>query len=581
MSNKTTNIIAIVLLALMAATAVLSMKNDSVTMDEVAHLPAGYSYVTQKDMRLNPEHPPLIKDFAGIPLLFIKNITFPYQIKSWQEDVNGQWDFGYNFLFQNNNPVDKMIFWARVPMILILLLLGFYLFRWTRELLGNKAALLALFLFCFSPTFLAHGRLVTTDVGAATGAFISLYYFVKALKNPSAKNIILSGIALAIAQLFKFSLFMLFPIFVLIGIVAWLVKTQKFFPVLKVVLLTFIITAILIWPVYLFHTINYPTARQINDINHNLQTYPIKPLVKLTTWMANQPILKPYAQYTLGVLMVTQRATGGHTTYFLGETSNKGWKTYFPIVYIIKEPLTLHILTIIALLYLAWLIQKPFWFKPFSRTKKWLQNHFPEFAMLAFIALYWASSLTSSLNIGVRHLLPTFPFIYLLVSGVIVKWMKPPRLKLKYGLLILLILWQIFSVVKIYPHFLAYFNEIAGGPDNGYIYTVDSNLDWGQDLKRLNQWVNERGIDKIYVDYFGGSDPKYYLGDKYREWHGDYNSGDFPKNNYFAISATYLQKGRGEPGPGVDPSGFGFYRWLDQYQLVDKIGYSIFVYYID
>ncbi|GAI09801.1 unnamed protein product, partial [marine sediment metagenome] len=185
MSNRLTHIIAAGLLVFVFIIAFLSIRDDSLTSDELVHLPAGYSYLTQKDMRLNPEHPPLIKDLAAIPLLFIRDIKFPSEINAWQENVNDQWEFGSYFLYRAGNPVEKMIFWDSIPMILILVLLGFYIFRWARELFGNKTALLALFLFSFSPTFLAHGRLVTTDVGAAAGVFIASYYFLKFLKDSS------------------------------------------------------------------------------------------------------------------------------------------------------------------------------------------------------------------------------------------------------------------------------------------------------------------------------------------------------------------------------------------------------------
>ena len=213
MSNRTANIIVVFLLTLVFFIAFFSVKNDSLTMDEVAHLPSGYSYLTQKDMRLNPEHPPLIKDLAAFPLLFIKNIKFPSEISAWQKDVNGQWDFGRYFLYNTGNPADKMIFWGRMPMILILILLGFFIFKWAKELFGNKAGLLALFLFSFSPTLLAHGRLVTTDVGAAAGATVATYYFLKSLKSPAKKNIIIAGIVFGIAQLLNFSENLLVPFF--------------------------------------------------------------------------------------------------------------------------------------------------------------------------------------------------------------------------------------------------------------------------------------------------------------------------------------------------------------------------------
>ena len=155
MNSKLTNIIAGCLLVFVFLVAVFSMKDDSATMDEVAHLPAGYSYLTQKDMRLNPEHPPLLKDLAAIPLLFINGstgspqggINFPSEIIDWQEDINGQWGFGYHFLYRSGNPADQMIFWGRLPMILILDLIGFYIFKWAKNCLVIK---LLYFLYSYS-----------------------------------------------------------------------------------------------------------------------------------------------------------------------------------------------------------------------------------------------------------------------------------------------------------------------------------------------------------------------------------------------------------------------------------------------
>ena len=592
MNNKITNIIAACLLLFVFLICLFSMKGDSLTMDELAHLPAGYSYLTQKDMRLNPEHPPLVKDLAAFPLLFIKGIHFPSDIKAWKEDINGQWDFGNKFLFHSGNPADKMIFWGRIPMILLLVLLGFYVFKWARELFGNGAALLALFLFSFSPTFLAHGRLVTTDVGAALGAFVATYYFVKSLNNPSKRNIIFAGIALGIAELLKFTLIILIPFFGFLGLVWWLFKTRRFWQTVKIIILVFIIGYILVWPVYQYHVWNYPPERQASDIKFMLASHPIQSLGPLLSRAAEIPVVRAYAQYLLGLSLVFQRGIGGNTTYFLGEVSAGGWKNYFPVVYSIKEPLTFHILTIIALLYAAWLIKKPFWQNTFGRFKAWLQAHFTEFSMLTFIFIYWAFSEISDLNIGVRHLLPVFPFTFLLVSAMVANILKEPFLKLnpvrsirflsgvKYSLLGILILWQAISVVSVYPSFLAYFNESVGGPKNGYIYTVDSNLDWGQDLKRLVSWTNESGVNKIYVDYFGGTDAEYYLKEKFAPWNGTKNPNELPKGSYLAVSATFLQGGRGEPANGFD-SPTGYYNWLNSYSPIAKIGYSIFVYKID
>ena len=581
MSNRTANIIAVFLLIFVFLIAFLSVKNDSLTMDEVAHLPAGYGYLTQKDMRLNPEHPPLIKDLGALPLLFIKNIKFPSEIPAWKSDINGQWDFGRYFLYNTGNPADKMILWGRMPMILILILLGFFIFKWAKELFGNKAGLLALFLFSFSPTLLAHGRLVTTDVGAAAGVTVATYYFLKSLKSPVKKNIIIAGIVFGIAQLLKFSAVLLVPFFGIIGLVWWLKKSGTFLQTIRTGFLVFLIGFLLIWPVYQFHTWNYPKDRQVSDTEFYLKDTPEfikKPII----FASDKPILRPYALYLTGVSMVFQRVAGGNTTYFLGEVSNIGWRSYFPIVYLIKEPLAFHILTLIALLYAACLVRRSLGGGGAIKNRicVWLRLHFPEFSMLVFVGIYWAVSIQGNLNIGIRHLLPVFPFTILLVSGAVSNLLKEPFLKLKCFLLAFLISWQAVSVISVFPHFLAYFNESVGGPESGYKYVVDSNLDWGQDLKGLKNWVEKNGIDTIYLDYFGGGDPQYYLGTKFSPWWGSRNPKELPKGSYLAVSASFLQGGRGKKIPGLQAPE-GYYLWLNEYSPVAKIGYSIFIYKIE
>jgi hypothetical protein len=606
-------------------------------MDELAHIPAGYSYITQKDMRLNPEHPPLLKDLAGLAVWLGSKITatpihFPSQIKPWQKDINGQWDFGGYFLYRNGNDADKIIFWARLPMLLIMLLLGFYVFKWTSELYGSKAGLLALFFYSISPTFLAHGRLVTTDVGAAAAFFIAAYYLIKWLRQPTKKNLIIAGLVFGLAMLTKFSLALLIPYFVVLVVVWVLIKKDGNNPQemsfsgvelragtvpleiikdliksLGCLLLIGLIGMALIWPIYQYHVWNYPPAKQQADTEFILQSFGNRTLAETVTWMADKPILRPYAQYFLGLLMVMQRATGGNTTYFLGEVSAAGWWYYFPVVFLIKIPLAFLILLFIALLSAAYQIKKPFWSNPLQRVYQWTKTHFVEFAFFSFIVLYWSATLKSNLNIGIRHILPTFPFLYVLVSGQIINWLKIkfPHLELssqkifsslnqfikslcwlwlkiyfKYFIIILLLCWYAFGTIKIYPHFLTYFNELVGGPSNGYKYAVDSNLDWGQDLKRLAQFVEKNKIEKIYLDYFGGGSAEYYLKEKYQPWWGSRQPSELPPNSWLAVSATLLQGGRGWPVPGFhQPT--GYYNWLNQYQPAAKIGYSIFVYKIE
>ena len=609
-NNKTTNIIAICLLVLMFGLAFFSIFNDANTMDELAHTPSGYSYIVKQDMRLNPEHPPLLKDLSGLSIWLGSKITsdpiyFPDQVKPWTEDLNGQWDFGREFLFRNNNNADKIIFLARIPMIMIMLLLGYYVFRWTRELYGNKASLLALFLYSLSPAFIANGRLVTTDVVAAAAFFISIYYFIKWIQKQNKKNLIIAGIVFGLALLSKFSLALLIPYFVLVTLI-WMILQRKLIKPAIGLALIGIIAMALVWPVYQFHTWNYPAERQIADSQANLKTFGDRFLADPVIWASDKPILRPYAQFFTGLLMVIQRAAGGNTTYFLGEISRTAWPHYFPFVFLIKVPLSLLLLSIIALIYSLSQIKKTFRYKIFRKIEKLLKKYFTEFALLLFFAIYWYTSVTSNLNIGIRHILPTFPVIYILVSGQINRWLNSysgpllEKIKLnskkelknvkiipwshfktysKYTIIIILFAWYAFGTIKIYPHFLTYFNELVGGPSQGYKYVTDSNLDWGQDLKRLAEFVDENNIDKIYIDYFGGDSLNYRLGDKYESWWGDRNPKDLPLNSWLAVSATFLQGGRGVPNPEYHEK-TGYYKWLDQHEPVTVIGNSIFIYQI-
>ena len=573
MSNRLTNLIAGFLLLIVFLLCFFGMKDDSATMDEMSHIPAGYSYLTQKDFRINPEHPPLIKDLAAIPLLFL-DLNFPKNHSSWTEGVNEQWSFGSQFLYYSGNNPDQILFWARIPMILLLIFLGWFLFRWTRELAGNKIALLVLTLFSFSPTFLAHGRLVTTDVAATLGVVLSSYFWLKFLKSPTKKNIILAGLTFGLSMLFKFSSVLLIPFFAIITLVYALLEKKPLLKYIGLAFLTGVIGMMLIWPVYQFHLLNYPAERQLQDSKFILSSGGIEPLEKLCLWMADKPGLRPYAHYFLGLLMASQRVSGGNTVYFLNEISNRGWWYYFPIVYLLKIPLAFHILTLIALLYVARLIKKPLWQGTFHRIKELIKNHFPEFSMMIFLIIYWFTSIKGALNIGVRHILPTFPFTYILVSLGIIKWKK-----IASPLVLVLLGFYIISSLLVWPHYLTYFNEIAGGPKNGYKYVVDSNYDWGQDLKRLKKWVDENKVERIYVNYFGGGNAEYYLKEKYAPWWGDRNKKELPQGSYLAVSLTLLQGGKGNPAPGFNQP-TGYYNWLDKYAPITKIGYSIFVYYI-
>jgi len=596
---KKVNILAIALLILFGLLAITSMWNDSANYDERIHLPAGYSYVTQQDMRLNPEHPPLMKDLAAFPLLFMK-INFPYQswgwntplttdslrTPAWQTDVG----FGNDLLYYSGNDAQKMMRYGRIPIILIGILLGFYIFKFAKELWGNLAGIIALTFYSFSPTFLAHTRLVTTDVAAAAAFFISFYYLYKWFKVPTQRNLWVFGIVLGLSLLTKFSTFLLIPIFGFI-ILTWVLlqeRGKKLWALKKYLvgfILVLVVAYLVVGAVYAFHVWHYPIQKQAIDTTFILSTFGFKPLVDLSVWISSQPILRAWGHYFLGLLMVLQRSGGGNTTYYLGEVSANGSRSYFPLVYLIKEPLAYVLLTFFAL-FLA--------LKKFTvyKTSSLLKNNFAEFGMLAIIVVYWIFSIKSNLNIGIRHILPTLPFIYALTARQISFWIKggiTERIsnyhgfwqlfglywrRLKKGFVVaVLFIWAIISVVSAWPSFLAYFNGIAGGPNYGYKFVVDSNNDWGQDILRLAQFIEKNNIKEIKMDYFSGAPAEYYI----KTAKIDSYNREVPQKGWLAVSATILMgacKGDKIPCSYSERA----YTWLDSYKPVAKIGYSIFVY---
>ncbi len=592
MFKNKTNIIAMVIIGVAVVLAITSFWQDSLVVDEIPHIGAGYSYLVKQDMRLNPEHPPLAKDLGTLPLLFLNLNQEVFQTQFWQKDLNGQWNFGRKLIFNSGNNAELITHLVKLPMLLFFILSAVLIFRWAKKLYGNRAGLIALALFSFSPTVLAHSRFVTTDLPALFGVLYATYFFLRYLKNQTAKNFWLASIILGVALLTKFSTFILIPFFFGLALIYAFVSQKNYLKLpIYSTLLAIAAFIIVVMPVYTFHTWNYPPERQHSDTKQFLETYGNRLFADPIVWASDKPVLRIAGEYGLGLLMVTQRSIGGNTTYFLGEVSRFGWRNYFPIVYFIKEPLAWWGLALIASITIS---KSAIHSLENSRARSrgsrgsrmadlrfWFTNHFAEFAMLSWLAFYWSLSIHSTLNIGVRHLLPTYPFAILLVSGQIAK-INYKKFK-TYGFLIIALLgWYVLENLSVYPHYLTYFNQIVGGSSGGYRYVVDSNLDWGQDLKRFSQWVEKGGLPKIEFDYFGWADPYYYMKDRYIALTSTKykDAQDFIQNNqsdgWLAVSVSFLQGSQGSPDQYKPVN----YLWLQGYTPLTTIGNSIFVYRI-
>ncbi len=604
-----------------------SSNQESAIMDELAHIPAGYGYVKYLDYRLNPEHPPLVKAIAAIPLLF-QNLNFPTDKSSWLSDVNGQWTAGAQFLYESGNNADQIIQNSRFGPILLTLILILFIYIWSKELIGRWWALLPTFLFAMSPTVLAHGHYVTTDLGAALGIFISTYYFVKFLIHSNKWNLVWAGLAFGIAQLMKFSAVLLIPFLGILVIIfsLFVLREKRFASLIKYCLATALIFAIgfiLVYAVYLPFILNYPIEKQKADTEFILTSFAggndgglqtckgIRCLADINIMMTENKVLRPLGEYMLGVLMVLQRSSGGNTSYFLGEVSAAGWWYYFPVVFALKEQIASLILIAFSLILSIWHIVKNIKYQVSSIKYKfldYLSTHFSEFSMMLFVVFYWVYSMKSPLNIGVRHILPTLPFIYILTASGIKRWLnngsfnqrenfevkiknfKNDFLKISFkGVFVgAIVVWYLAETLLVAPNFISYFNEFGGGTKNGYQYVTDSNYDWGQDLTKLKKFIaaweigNNAKIDKVAVEYFGGGSPTYYLGDKFEAWQSSKGSPADADIYWLAISINNLQGALGRLAPGQNRNPEDEYQWLTKiknpYQPDYKAGTSIFIY---
>lgn len=592
--------VAIAICATAFAFMLYAALHEAAIVDEAAHIPAGYAYVHELDFRLNPEHPPLVKALAALPLLFIQP-KFPTDNIAWTTDVNSQWAMGEQFLYKSGNNADTIVAVSRLMPILLTLLTILFIYFWSKKLVGGAWALLPTFLFAFSPTVLAHGHYVTTDLGAAFGVLLATYFFVQSLREPSPKNILLAGLALGVAELLKFSAVLLFPYFIILAIVHFFVSAQdlygKYFwqtalrklgQLAAIFLMAFLLA---IYPVYGLFTAHYPQARQVADTQSILSSFNGKKLEVVSNavvWMAGNALTRPLAEYFLGAMMVLQRSTGGNTGYFLGQVSADGSHAYFPIVYLLKESLPALIIVLGALLAALWGMGRTVVRRQAkSGFGAYLRNNFTGFALIIFLFIYWGYSVRSTLNIGVRHLMPVIPIMYILATGVWKKWI----VKSKFFVLCALLLWVLLETFLTAPYFLSYFNQIGGGTWGGYRYVTDSNYDWGQDLLRLRGFVNAHPeIDKIAVDNFGTSgSPHYYLGEKEVDWWSAKGNPADQGIHWFAISTYNLQNSIHPTAPDFFRRSEDNYSWLTSLRTPSpgmgqvpkpdyRIGTTIFVY---
>jgi 4-amino-4-deoxy-L-arabinose transferase-like glycosyltransferase len=545
---------AAAVLAVYYAMAVGAVSHKSVTFDEMAHLTAGYSYWADNDYRLQPENGNWPQRWAALPAL-MGGVQFPTRDQpAWT--LSNMYVIGDQFFYLVGNPADAMLWRSRAMVALLGVALGALVFAWTRRLVSPTGAWLSLLLFAFSPTLLAHGALVTSDMAAAlffTAAVAAIWLVLHRLTPWT-----LLGSAVVVAGVFlsKFSA----PILVPIGLLMLAVRLAGRRPLtiafgrrtiecagrarqlaacLGVAAVHALVIWALIWASYGFRYAAF--AAHTSGKDAFMAPLAHEPgLVTTLVDTARQHHVLPEA-YLYGFAN-TMQYSAQRSAFLNGQFSTTGWWWFFPYAFAVKTTLPALGLGLLALAALVWRWRSDGDHGSWRRRVQ--ASVYAGTPLLVLLAVYWLFAVTSRLNIGHRHLLPTYPALCILAGGAGF-WIerlfeRAPQAARQTGtqrrkdkvqarrsaatagwitaagwLTAALLAWHMVESIRISPNYLAYFNQLAGGPSQGYKHLADSSLDWGQDLPGLKQWLDSHGLQppastRVYVSYFGTGRPEYY-----------------------------------------------------------------------
>ena len=467
-----------------------SVRRESQTWDEANHIFAGYRSWTHADFGLNPEHPPLLKLLATAPLLPLQPKSPVLEERFFKEDAFLR---GKEFLYQND--ADKILARTRTTAAILTLLTALVVFFATREMFGTGAAFVALALLAFDPNLLAHGALITTDVGLACFMSLSVYLFYRFVKAPSVLRLIVTGVAVGLVLAVKQTGLLVLPILFLLSVCEIVFKRTLGRHALKLLGSLVIITLIgflVLWSFYGFRYAARPDGLQLNpplaEYVQGLKPYEAWPISTAAGFH-----LLPES-YLYGLVDVKLTANY-YTSYVLGKVYAHGVWFYFPVAFLIKSTVGVLALFLVSLFVIV--------------TRR--LNHGREILFLTVPAtFYLIVAMTVGMNIGVRHILVVYVFLYVLIGGAAWALMQKSR-KWAYAVGVLLLAHAVSSLMA-FPNYIPYANELWGGPSQTNKYLTDSNSDWGQQLKSVAQYLEQRGVKECWFVYFaaGVAEPSYY-----------------------------------------------------------------------
>ncbi len=530
--------------------------DSGVTVDEPSHLLSAYLYWRGQDKLQPRDLPPLIKIVGGwVPAL--TGLPVPYDHPLWADQH--EWTISLVMMERlKAEQIRRLFFLARLPLLIFPLLTAFLLWRWAAELFGPWTAVLLTLAFALEPTALAHGSLFKNDLAAAFGYLFFWRAAWRFWRRPGAGPAVRLAFGLLTAVLAKLSMLVLGP-------PAVAVVLLRRVPQRRIALLC--LGLILLIPYLGSLAACRFEARPLSS--EELAALDGDPAIPIPVRAAARlfgllPAPLPMWQ---GALSLIHSNAANNRIYLWGRIYTGGHPLYFLAALAVKTPVPLQILAVCgAVILLARAARRRF----APTDLFWLLPP----------VLYVVLASLSSLQLGVRLILPALPF-GLLLCGVAMRWMLERR---RLILLSALLVWLGVQSARIYPQGIAFFNLPAGGPNHGLRYLADSNLDWGQSLRQLARYVRQAGIPRLRLSYFGMDNPWAYFNDSVLEllpppWHPDLvEKGRLvyqPEPGYYAISASLL------PGHLFEPEYQEYYKHFRERKPIAKVGYSIYVYRVD
>lgn len=557
---------AVLLLLCMPLLAYRGLHQNSVTVDEFAHMPAGYSYWQTGDFRTYSKNPPLIKLIATLPWLATRPTFEERWIQAAQSFTGwGPWVMGDWFMRANVDRYQQLFIQTRWVTLGLGMLTGVIVFAWSARIFGSLAGLLSLAAFAFCPTVLAHASVATTDAGAMLTFALALFALWAYAVRPTRLGVVLLGLAVGAALAAKLTailLALLVPAVLLMLFCRDCVRAGDEIPFGR--LLAPYAAALVAVPLLALLVVNASYGFKGTLLRPFSARFESDTLTRISPLLAPLPIPLP-RDFIAGfdAQQVDIERSEGSKFYLNGQASYDNWWYYFPAAFCYKEPLALLLLLLAAAGLLCCRPRMGF------ATAVCLLT--PLALGLGYMLFF------NRLNIGVRYLLPLYPLLFVAIGRLALPGATARPLFKQPGILVaaLLLAWQSVSVVRANGDYLSYFSEAVGGAEQGHHYLADSNVDWGQDLLRLAEF-QKADPRPLILAYFGHVDPKL-CGVDFKPPPAS------PVAGRWVVSVNYLV-GLGYPMCYLQPVGRSPHesvQWLSGRRPSARVGRSLFVFDVE